>query len=85
MKSMKSDEEFGKKLAKLFFFCMEMLSSTCWAREALIMSSSSCFGRPMSSIIFSIWFSVEVPEKMALPSIISPKMQPTLHISTDLE
>lgn len=47
------------------------------------MSSSS--GMPRRSIIISTWFIVDVPGKIAFPRIISPRMQPMLHMSTALE
>ena len=41
-------------------------------------------GLPSNSIILYIWFKVEVPGNIAFPVYISPKMQPTDHISTAL-
>lgn len=45
-------------------------------------TSPSGIGCGIALIIFSIWFMVEVPGKSGLPSNISPRMQPTLHMST---
>ena len=49
-----------------------------------IESISSCLGFPVSSKTLSIQFKVLVPGKMAFPTISSPKMQPTDHMSTAL-
>lgn len=61
------------------------MESICVANGACMASRSSGFGFPMSSMTFSIWLSVDVPEKMAFPFIISPRIQPTLQMSTALE
>lgn len=46
--------------------------------------SPSGLGWGMALMIFSIWLIVDVPGNRALPSSISPKMQPRLHMSTPL-
>ena len=53
-----------------------------FAMTDYIDSISSFVGLPNNSIIFSIWFRVEVPGKMAFPVNISPKIHPIDHIST---
>ena len=45
-------------------------------------SKSDELGLPIRLITYSIWLRVELPGNRALPTIISPTMQPTLHIST---
>ena len=57
----------------------------CKDNGAWIDSMSELDGLPRSSIICSTWFRVEVPGKIAFPRIISPKMHPTLHMSTAFE
>lgn len=47
-------------------------------------SISSAFGRPVTSMIRSNWFIVDVPGNMGLPPSNSPRMQPIDHISTPL-
>ena len=47
-------------------------------------SMSSGLGFPVSSRTRSIWFRVEVPGNMAFPTMSSPMMHPTDHISTAL-
>lgn len=42
-------------------------------------------GFPVTSRILSIWFKVEFPGNMALPSMSSPKIHPTDHMSTAFE
>ena len=54
------------------------------AKSLSRLSISYYDGFPVSSNTLSIWFKVEVPGKIALPINISPKMQPTDHISTAL-
>ena len=44
--------------------------------------SRSLGGQPTRSAIFSSWFIVDEPGKMGLPRSISPRMQPTAHMST---
>ena len=53
-----------------------------WAITDSIDSIYSRLGLPSNSRIRSTWFKVEFPGKMALPKYISPKMQPTDHMST---
>ena len=45
-------------------------------------SMSSLVGLPKSYKMRSTWFKVEFPGKIAFPKYISPKMQPTDHMST---
>jgi hypothetical protein len=49
-----------------------------------MIATSSADGAPVSSRIFSSWFIVDVPGKMGRPLSISPRMQPTAHMSTPL-
>mmetsp|Transcript_9671 Transcript_9671/g.15147 ORF Transcript_9671/g.15147 Transcript_9671/m.15147 type:complete len:211 (+) Transcript_9671:262-894(+) len=52
------------------------------AKGDLIDSMSSADGLPVTSIILSSWFMVEVPGKMGFPPSISPRMQPMDQMST---
>ena len=60
-------------------------SSMVLAKGEFIALTSFVVGRPVTSMILSSWFMVPVPGKSGFPSSISPKMQPTDHISTPLE
>lgn len=55
------------------------------ARGESIDYMSFWVGLPINYKIFSIWFKVELPGKIDLPVISSPKIHPTDHISTALE
>ena len=46
------------------------------AKGDCIESMSSGLGRPVTSRMRSSWFMVEVPGKMGLPLMSSPRMQP---------
>jgi len=52
------------------------------ASVELIAAMSCAVGCPMHLITFSIWFKVDVPAKIGLPKITSPRMHPALHTST---
>ena len=52
------------------------------ARELYMASMSSELGRPVTSMILSSWFKVEVPGKNGLPRSNSARIHPRLHIST---
>ena len=73
-KSIATTEAFGKKLLKLRFFLRLILVTMFGARELSMERMSIGFGLPRSSRILSTWLSVEVPGKMALPLMISPKV-----------
>jgi hypothetical protein len=59
-------------------------SSIVAAKGDLMASISSALGRPVTSMMRSSWFIVEVPGKMGFPDKSSPRIQPTLHWSTPL-
>lgn len=83
-KSIASSDAFGKKLVNPLLLVMLIDCKMFYAKSLSKLSTSSWLGLPVSSNTLSIWFNVDVPGNMALPTIISPRMQPTLHISTAL-
>lgn len=58
------------------------LSNMLAAKGDLIASMSSEVGRPVTSMMRSSWFMVDVPGNMGLPPSSSPRIQPIDHIST---
>jgi hypothetical protein len=58
------------------------LSRRVAAKGDLMASMSSGVGLPVTSMILSSWFMVEVPGNIGFPPSNSPKMQPIDHIST---
>ena len=69
-------------------FCHCCDVATCnyydWAVLNHINSSPSGVGKSMDIIIRSIWLNVDDPGNNGLPSNISPRIQPKLHMSTPL-
>lgn len=53
------------------------LSNMVAAKGELMESMSSCRGRPVTSMMRSSWFMVEVPGKMGFPPSSSPRMHPS--------
>ena len=74
----------GKKEEKDRFLMKAIWLRHSWAITDSIESISSRVGLPSSSSMRSTWLRVEFPGKIALPRYISPKIQPTDHISTAL-
>lgn len=72
------NEENDRFLMKAIWF-----KHSCAMTDS-IESISSRVGLPSSSSILSTWLRVEFPGNIAFPRYISPKMQPTDHMSTAL-
>lgn len=64
--------------------CNDCNGSAAWLIQSGGVWSPSGLGWGIALMIFSIWLIVDVPGKRALPSSISPRMQPRLHMSTPL-
>lgn len=74
----------GKNEEKDLFLMKAIWFKHYWAITDSMESISSRVGLPSNSSILSTWLRVEFPGKIAFPRYISPKIQPTDHISTAL-
>jgi len=81
-RSSASGEAPWKKCSNFFYLVILMEFKIFQAKELSMLSISSFLGFPVNSRTLSIWFSVLTPGKILFPIMSSPKMHPTLHIST---
>ena len=75
---------FWKSSALLGKGASLFIVSSIVAAYSEILEISSSGGLPVSSMIFSSWFIVDAPGKTGFAVSISPRMQPTAHMSTAL-